>query len=781
MAGRRPLISAGLFVLILVAFALSPAPRSSAHALLSSAEPGVNASLREAPSVITANFTEPLQHAFSAIEVYAPDGQRVDRGEALFNEADANRMSVELEGLDPAIYTVVWKTLSAVDGHTYVGSYTFTLLNPDGSFPGGGAYAFGGGTGSGGSPTWVDGAFKAAGLFAGVALAGGFLFVALAGLPASRGLGEGRAAEVRAFSRLLGAAVLLLVPLALTAEVYLLFEQANQLGEGFSVLDEIVFDTQFGRWWIYRLALLLAVLAAGIFAVRQGRRGESIAWPVAVGAVLASAQLLGSSPISHGAAAAQGEFWGVGADFLHLLFVAAWLGSLGFLMLTLLARRRHVDPRRWRRYSADMLGRFSALAASSVALVIVTGITGAVIQLPSLDSISETDYGVTFIVKMALVAALLAVASTNAFLLRPGIITRRASPSADPRLSILEGRMRLAIRLEIALAIAVVGVTGLLTQLPTARVVTQEEATRIDLDEVQLSAFTGDAEVGEGTASLLINPAQVGLNRIRVDFDGDSGPVSDVTLNVEHATAGASQVPLRRADPATWSVDGSFFGLDGPWDVVLYVQRESLDDTFAEFRMQVFPAPPPLPAADSGGAFALPAPQLDWNTVGGLWLLTAGGLLILWREPLTRRTARASVPALSGGAFSIFVGFALVVGGDHSEPGADLDNPVPLADESVATGEMLYVANCAQCHGDTGRGDGPLADELRPPPANFLVHVPFHTDGTLYAWITHGIPGTAMPAWREELTDEERWHLVNYLRANFNEPPPLEPVEIRAR
>ena len=51
------------------------------------------------------------------------------------------------------------------------------------------------------------------------------------------------------------------------------------------------------------------------------------------------------------------------------------------------------------------------------------------------------------------------------------------------------------------------------------------------------------------------------------------------------------------------------------------------------------------------------------------------------------------------------------------------------------------------------------------PPADLRVHMAAgHTDTQLYDWITNGVPGTAMPAWKEQLTPEERWHLVNYLR-----------------
>ena len=96
-----------------------------------------------------------------------------------------------------------------------------------------------------------------------------------------------------------------------------------------------------------------------------------------------------------------------------------------------------------------------------------------------------------------------------------------------------------------------------------------------------------------------------------------------------------------------------------------------------------------------------------------------------------------------------------------------LRNPFAPDTASQARGKALYEQQCASCHGVTGRGDGPLAASLRPRPADFRVHMAAgHTDGELYTWITKGVPGTAMPPFEGQLSEEDRWHLVNYIR-NF--------------
>lgn len=81
---------------------------------------------------------------------------------------------------------------------------------------------------------------------------------------------------------------------------------------------------------------------------------------------------------------------------------------------------------------------------------------------------------------------------------------------------------------------------------------------------------------------------------------------------------------------------------------------------------------------------------------------------------------------------------------------------------------MLYrESGCAACHGDSGHGDGPVAAELNPPPPNLTGrHANAHTAGDLFWWLSHGVkPTSAMPGFSQSLREEERWDLINYLRA----------------
>jgi putative copper resistance protein D len=98
-------------------------------------------------------------------------------------------------------------------------------------------------------------------------------------------------------------------------------------------------------------------------------------------------------------------------------------------------------------------------------------------------------------------------------------------------------------------------------------------------------------------------------------------------------------------------------------------------------------------------------------------------------------------------------------------PGKFLTNPMLPDAESIAIGERLYQENCSGCHGPTGLGDGPAGGALFPPPANFTAgHTASHPDGDLFYWIHNGVKSTSMPAFGDQFTRPEIWHLVNYIR-----------------
>jgi mono/diheme cytochrome c family protein len=91
-------------------------------------------------------------------------------------------------------------------------------------------------------------------------------------------------------------------------------------------------------------------------------------------------------------------------------------------------------------------------------------------------------------------------------------------------------------------------------------------------------------------------------------------------------------------------------------------------------------------------------------------------------------------------------------------------NPVAPTPKNKAEAKGLYTQNCVPCHGDQGDGQGLMGSSLDPPASNFTdagVMGP-QTDGELFWKMGEG--RSAMPAFKDQLNDTQRWELVNYLR-----------------
>jgi putative copper resistance protein D len=167
--------------------------------------------------------------------------------------------------------------------------------------------------------------------------------------------------------------------------------------------------------------------------------------------------------------------------------------------------------------------------------------------------------------------------------------------------------------------------------------------------------------------------------------------------------------------------------------------------------------------------------RLDWSAAGepATWAaITVGSLGAL----LGVLAAGYGILRAQHRPWAIGAGIAMLIASaaipltrlaERAYPTTYLRSPIPYEAASIARGLQRYQETCAACHGASGRGDGPAGRGLRPPPPGSLIgpHVVHHTAGDLFWWVSHGIPGTAMPSFGERLSETDRWDLINFLRA----------------
>lgn len=101
--------------------------------------------------------------------------------------------------------------------------------------------------------------------------------------------------------------------------------------------------------------------------------------------------------------------------------------------------------------------------------------------------------------------------------------------------------------------------------------------------------------------------------------------------------------------------------------------------------------------------------------------------------------------------------------GNPAEAGENLVNPLIPTKENFALGETKFNIYCSPCHGFYGEGDSRLRGQFPNPPSLHSEKVRNWTDGSIYHVITEG--QNIMPAYTSQLSREERWAVVLYIRA----------------
>lgn len=735
-----------------------------AHAQLELAEPAPGSRLGQPPTELRLTFSEAVDASFSQIEVLDERRQRVDGGDSRVAQDDPRVMRVSLQGgLPDGIYTVAWRTLSAVDGHTANGAYPLLVGN----------VAAGAATATSSEASFSSETAVSRWSFS---LAASVMFGALLSWkyvlsPLLRGPNVAARLPAAAKTRqlVLAAGVVLLL-----ATVYGAVAQAASAGGvplwgvfGGAV-QNILTRGRFPVIFWPRLVLVL-------LSVALVRWQDVDDWGGDMALSILPGALLTSSLTSHGAALTSGPYLGIAVDWLHFLGVGAWIGGLAALVVVL----PHVlkagsptataDARLGDRVLGHAVRRFSQLAVVSVIVIAVSGTFQTWLEVGNWEGLFQTTYGRTILAKIALMALMLLFGSYNLVVAGPRLV-RLAGKALDATAVLARG-FRLSIRVELALGIVVLGIAAVLTGLTPGR----EELAREASGETQAGPVDRPIDAPGLAVRAQISPAVLGVNRFAVQLQGtEPSTVERVQLTLTFLDAELGSQPLLLdyvpgSSPPTWQAESPLLSQAGRWQAELLVRRANQDDVRSAVRFLVT-GPGTAPATTAAYPL-LPSPL----TTVAYGLLLAGLLVVLVAFVRGgRRVHRTQVALLGAGL--VIVLCAGYVYAQEQRGGVPLDvtnirNPIPPDQRSLTAGKQIYDASCAACHGDTGRGDGPAGIRLVPRPADLRVHMAAgHTDGQLFYWVSYGVAGTDMPAWRDKLSEEERWQVINYIRTFANAP-----------
>jgi copper transport protein len=213
----------------------------------------------------------------------------------------------------------------------------------------------------------------------------------------------------------------------------------------------ILFATSWGWAWLAEIVACVAVVLVFAVAHRAGRNRAS--WVLAA----ACALTLCVTPALTGHAIASDEaFFAVPLDALHVLAGSAWLGTLAMILFVGVgAAAKAPGEITIGSRVASLVNAFSPLALVCGGVIVLTGIATSLLHLSPISRLWTSTYGMTLIVKLALVSLLFSLGAWN---------WRRVKPNLGGDEGVIA--LRFSAKLELSASMLVLAVTAFLVALP---------------------------------------------------------------------------------------------------------------------------------------------------------------------------------------------------------------------------------------------------------------------------------------------------------------------------
>jgi copper transport protein len=642
-----------LFVIVaflLVGGSLAPV---YAHANLIRSDPAANSVLPTSPHQVTLYFTEQLEPKLSGAAVYDSNGKDVDTGYSI-SPTDATILIVSLPTLRSGVYTVSWHAISAVDGHHTSGSFSFGVGNV--TIPvqnnTSQAYVF---------PSALEVGERWLNLLADAIFLGGSVFVLTVWNPALSSMGADMLEGChRKVSRRISLLLRLSAAVAIVATILLLVVEAIAAAASPSLASistaayTILTSTSLGKYWIFRLAVVLAAAGASITLVSQ-KNTQNGRWILIliIGLVLS----FSTSITSHNAAATDyNPTINLLSDWIHLVAVGIWIGGLMYLAIAITSLSGKLTQKG--RPVVELLRRFSSVAIVCVGAIGITGVYNVILQVGSLSLLFNTVYGRIILLKIAIFAPMIAFGALNQFVVFDHIIDakRKRSKTDQGETGRWVGRFRFSIRTEMTLGIILLLVVGLLTaSAPVAQAPSSSP-------RYQAAPFVLRGYSTQGVnVTLKIFPFQAGINHFVIDFTNQQGtPIANIRSvflkfqyldrNIGVSIANATASP----NEGEYSLDGTYLSFAGGWRAEVWAQRTAGFDVVVPFQLDV-PAISlrfsELPLSSNANPYGIAVGQN-----GTVWFAESGSGSLGRYEQATGMFTEFSLPQSGSRPFYIAIG-----------------------------------------------------------------------------------------------------------------------------
>ncbi|MER6179016.1 copper resistance protein CopC [Streptomyces sp. NPDC001652] len=561
---------------VLVLLLFGGAGPASAHAALRSADPEDGTVLKSAPAYITLTFTESVGLLDDSFRVLSPENERVRTGEAehVPGSSDTARVSLPASGLGEGTFTVAWRVVSA-DSHPVSGAFTFSVGKPSAT-----AVTVDPGPVENPATTGLYNIARYLAYLAVALLIGTALFLALC-----------RPADATVLPRLLRVGWWTLA--GATVALFVL-RAPYEAGTGpATAFDAAAFErTVTSRPGLVLLARLVLLALTAVFLLRLFRRRRS---SYAIGAALALGLALTWAAGEHASAGIQVPV-AMASSVLHVLAMAAWLGGLTALVVTLY-RAAVVEP--------ATVTRFSRLAFVSVTVLVLTGVYQSWRGLGSWSALTDTMYGRLLVAKLTAVVVLLTaagfsrlwtvrLATADARTVVPERVPEPVGgpplPEAPEQAPVVPDRrgLRRSVLAEVTIGVVVLVLTTVLTGTVPGRAEAEAAqgpaATGLPVASVSYVPF--DIGGARGKVQITLDPGRVGRNSVEavvLDARGGFAIVPELRLSFTLPSQDIGPLDAKLTDKGGyWGTNDLDLPIAGTWEMKVTIRVSDIDQVSVE-------------------------------------------------------------------------------------------------------------------------------------------------------------------------------------------------------